>query len=222
MQLRNLKFFLLPILLIFLFSCGGGGGGSSYTVSGQFVSSYVKGIKVCAGSTCTYTDDKGKFYFRNLELPAKLNFYIGDVLIGNYTSKQNGEIVNPFKIAGNPNIGDKIAKIIHALVGDLNGTQEFIDLSGISVSLNSTVNSLVDAIENSENFTFNVNNGSYLVEFNGTEVNFCKNGDCKPSDSPLWLCETAVNPLLYPRLKPLEVRSTTDAPISCSAKVLFE
>ena len=187
MQLRSLKILVLLIPLVFSFGCGGGGGGSASVVSGQFISSYVKGLKVCAGKTCTLTDREGKFYFSKLTLPANLSFYIDNVPIGNFTLRENGEIVNPFKIAGEPSVGDKIAKIIHGLANDTTGNLNYLDLSGISVSSNSTFNSLVEAVKNGLSFRLDVNNGSYYVEFNGTDVNLCRDGNCTPVNYRQWL-----------------------------------
>ncbi|RUM90128.1 MAG: hypothetical protein DSZ26_03585, partial [Thermovibrio sp.] len=127
--------FLISILIV-SYSCGGGGGsGNLQKVNGQFVSSYVKGLKVCTDSgRCSYTDSLGKFSLLSLTQTPHLTFYIGSLKLGDYTLKENGEVINPFKLAGDSQVGDKLAKIIHGIANDTSGTKELIDLTNLSVS----------------------------------------------------------------------------------------
>ena len=56
---------VIALFAIFtLFSCGGGGGGSGLTtISGKFVASYVKGLRVCVKGTnnCAFTNQNGEY-----------------------------------------------------------------------------------------------------------------------------------------------------------------
>jgi len=173
---------------------GGGGGGENITISGKVVASNVKGLKVCIknSDTCTLTDKNGNFY---LESPAPfpaLNFYVDNILLADYTLKENGEIITPFKMAeGNETVGDILSKIIHAFGGDVNGTEPVIDLSNISdVSINGQSIDPTNSIED------------YLRSGETVKIEFYSDGktytvECYPSNSTVELCEdsncTSVN-----------------------------
>jgi hypothetical protein len=155
---------VVAILSSFLFSCGGGGGGSgNITISGKVVASSVKGLKVCIkdSNICNITDQDGNF---NLESPTPfptLNFYIDDVLLADYTLKENGESINPFKMAeGNETVGDILAKLIHAFGNDTDETEAVVDLTGVYIST-----PLTDSIED------------YIKSGNTLEIDFFKDGN---------------------------------------------
>ncbi len=187
--------FIFLFLLLFLSACGGGGGGDiGVSVSGQFVSSYVKGLKVCDDrGHCTYTDSYGRFYLADSSLPVNLSFFVDNLRVGSYLLKENGEVVNPFKIAGNWAAGDLLAKFIHGMAGDVNGTEEFIDLSGVTVVDSSLPEetSLKNAL--SENVTvaleLRTENGDlFSVRYTpGEGVELCKGDLCYPVNYRRWL-----------------------------------
>ncbi|SMO64641.1 hypothetical protein SAMN06269117_11612 [Balnearium lithotrophicum] len=182
--------FLISVLIV-SYSCGGGGGGSGnlQKVNGQFVSSYVKGLKVCTDSgRCSYTDSLGKFSLLSPSQTPHLTFYIGSLKLGDYTLKENGEVINPFKLAGDSQVGDKLAKIIHGIANDTSGTKELIDLTNLSVSSDDLGNdSLEDAVKSGKPFKISVNN-DYYVEFNGTDVELCRgSGTCETVNYRQWL-----------------------------------
>jgi len=182
-----LRLFLF-LFLTFLFGCGGGGSGQQ-TVSGQFISSYVEGLRVCSDIGCSYTDKEGKFTVPSDVSNPILTFYIGNLKLGSYRLLRNGEVVNPFKVAGSSNIGDKVAKVIHGVAADVNGTEEFIDLSSLSVSSDLDGTSVVDALRENRPFRIDVfkEGNSYAVVYNGTEVELCQNGTCRPVNYRQWL-----------------------------------
>ncbi|MEO2082900.1 MAG: hypothetical protein ABGX12_02610, partial [Desulfurobacteriaceae bacterium] len=127
-------FRLVLLAILFAFSCGGGGGSSSnsYSVSGQFLASYVKGLKVCISGTnkCSFTDNRGEFHLVSDIPNPELTFSVSELEIGNYKLKYNGEIVTPFKLAGGDiKAGEIVGKVIHAIGGDINGTAEVVDLT---------------------------------------------------------------------------------------------
>ncbi|GEM_PF-1045359 len=176
-------------------SCGGGGGSSSgdYTVEGKFISSYVQGLKVCTKDMkyCTQTDRYGNFSIKSTSKTPEVVFFIRDVELGEYSLKENGETVTPFKLSQDNQAGDAIAKIIHALGNDTDGTKKLIDLSNIKVEANPNIESILSAVERKEDFTLNVNGGNYLVKVSFPEgkpqVELCKEGKCTPVNYRQWL-----------------------------------
>ncbi len=188
---------LLPLLLI---SCGGGGGGSSettYTVNGKFNASAVEGLKVCVkdGSYCTETDSYGNFTVKSTSPWPTLTFYVDNLPIGEYTLKENWEVVTPFKFSPeDPQSGDALAKVLHALGGDLTGTAQSINLTGIKVTVEPEVKSLLEAALNRQPFTLTVNSkeGSYQVKVSfdqdQPQVEVCDSeGNCAPVNYRQWL-----------------------------------
>jgi hypothetical protein len=76
--------YLWIILVVMLFSsCGGGGGGSDdETLTGVFIDSPVKGLRWVSGGMTGTTDAAGRFQYKS---GAKVQFYVGDVLLGEAT-----------------------------------------------------------------------------------------------------------------------------------------
>lgn len=192
---------LLTLLLLFLFpACGGGGGGgksgSSITVSGQFISSYVEGLKVCSeNGYCTYTDSNGRFFLKAENFPVHVTFFVGNLKLGDYTLEENNELVNPFKLAGNSQMGDVLAKFIHGMAGDTGGGFKTLNFSGLKV-LNTNLSpekSLLDAVKSGEDVNVELQNSSgetysvkYLPEDNS--VKLCKtDGNCWEVNYRQWL-----------------------------------
>ncbi len=177
----------------FLFSCGGGGGSENITISGKVVASSVKGLKVCIknSDTCSLTDKDGNFY---LESPAPfpaLNFYVDNILLADYTLKENGEIITPFKMAeGNETVGDILAKLIHAFGNDTDETEAVVDLTGVYISTPLT-DSIEDYIKsgNTVEIDFFKDGNTYQVEIypSNSTVELCKDSTCTPVNYRQWL-----------------------------------
>ena len=198
--------FLVFFLFVFLFSaCGGGGGGSSaklettnlqkVRVTGQFVASYVKGVKVCSTSdNCAYTDETGKFQLEVPNLPVKISFFVDKVKIGDYELTKNGEVINPFKVAGKNSVGDLLARFIHGLAGDTDGSAQQLDFSQVRI-VDTNIpegKSLVDLLSEGQEVSIEVQKGKenfYSVNYNpdkGT-VEVCSNGSCQSVNYRQWL-----------------------------------
>ncbi len=187
---------LLLFFVLLISACGGGGGGTSaVSVSGQFLSSYVKGVKVCTDSGyCTLTDSQGRFYLEVKTLPVHITFFVGDLKLGDYNLSQNGEIVTPFRIAGNSQLGDILARFIHGMAGDSDGSFETLNFSQVRV-LDSNVpdgESLTDAIESGNDVRVDLINDSgeeYSVEFTpeSMAVKLCSADGCKYVNYRQWL-----------------------------------
>ncbi len=185
------------LLALSVISCGGGGSSTTtYTVSGKFVSSYVEGLKVCTQENyCTKTDAYGNFTVESSTPKPTLLFYAGGVELGEYTLKENRETITPFKLTEDPQAGDALAKVIHALGNDPDGTAEKIDLGEITASVSPQVDAILTAIENREPFTITVNNsknGSYEVKVsfdsNQPQVELCDSNDnCTTVNYRQWL-----------------------------------
>ena len=214
--MRNLKLFLFLFLLI-LSSCGGGGGtGSTVAVSGQFISSYVEGMKVCDDfGNCTFTDSQGKFYLETDHLPpVRLNFWIDSVKVGSYTLQQNGEIINPFKLTSSSDAGDALAKFIHGMAGDATGSLQNLNFSGIRVINSNLLNgeSLADAVSGGETVQVTLSDSSgneYSVEYLPSDgsVKLCSDGNCVDVNYRQWLvlvymaADNSLNDYAYQDLK---------------------
>jgi len=194
---KNLRALLLLFLLFLFPACGGGGGGSesSVTVSGQFISSYVEGLRVCADNGyCTYTDSNGRFFLKAENFPVHVTFFVGNLKLGDYTLKENNELVNPFKLAGNSQMGDVLAKFIHGMAGDTDGGFKTLNFSGLKV-LNTNLSpeeSLLDALENGEDVSVELQNSTgetYTVEYlpEDGSVELCKTDGCKEVSYRQWL-----------------------------------
>lgn len=86
--MKNSYFNYLCILLIAMLftACGGGGGGGSSsnneTLTGVFVDSPVEGLRWVSGGIEGTTDAAGTFQYKS---GATVQFYVGDVLIGEAT-----------------------------------------------------------------------------------------------------------------------------------------
>ncbi|WP_457681487.1 clostripain-related cysteine peptidase [Thermovibrio sp.] len=191
------RLFLLAALLV-ASSCGGGGGESSYTytVNGKFVSSYVKGLKVCieGSENCTYTDQLGNFSLKSPTPLPKLSFFIDKVKLGEYALKENWETVNPFKLSSNSLVGDVIAKIIHGAGGDVNGTAQEVDLTGVKAQ--GPEASVAQEVEDGMPFEIKItdlNGQSHILKVSysssSSVVELCdENGEnCTPVNYRQWL-----------------------------------
>ncbi|SMP03365.1 hypothetical protein SAMN06265339_0116 [Desulfurobacterium pacificum] len=182
-------FFLLSVLVSFLFVSCGGGGNSSYVYSGSFLASYVKGLKVCVeGGGCTYTDSSGYFV---LDVPfsgARVSFYKDNVLIGTYIPKTSSFVVTPFLLTSNSTVGSALAKIIHGMVGDVNGTSQIVDLSKVRI-VNSTSTNLVKTLEENKTVVLDVDFNGTLMSINATSdnVTLCVSGNCSEVNYRDWL-----------------------------------
>ncbi|RUM45438.1 MAG: hypothetical protein DSY35_00725 [Desulfurobacterium sp.] len=187
---------ILPLIVMLLASCGGGGSGvAEFKVSGKLEASEIKGLKVCVAETdnCTLTKDDGSFTLSSPTPTPELEFFIkgenGDIKLGDYKVRENGEVITPFKIAGDPEAGDALARIIHALNNDTDGTSNLIDLTEVTVE-NSLTDSIEEAIKKGEdvslNFSFNGEN--YSLEFNATtnKVKVCQD-TCQEVKYRKWL-----------------------------------
>lgn len=193
---------LLLSSLLLLSACGGGGGGvsrsgssSSVKVSGQFLSSYVEGLKVCTDSGyCTYTDSNGRFQLEASGFPVHVNFFLNNLKIGNYTLKENNEIVNPFKITGSSQTGDLLARFIHGMAGDTDGSFKILNFSSIKV-LDSNLpsgESVADAIGGGESVRVELQSSTgenYTVEYlpEDQTVELCKADGCREVRYRQWL-----------------------------------
>jgi hypothetical protein len=86
--MNSLYFNYLYILLaaILLTACGGGGGGGANsdneTLTGVFVDSPVEGLRWVSGDMAGTTDAAGTFQYKS---GATVQFYVGDVLVGEAT-----------------------------------------------------------------------------------------------------------------------------------------
>jgi len=65
--------------MIALFSACGGGESANETLTGVFIDSPVKGLRWVSGDISGTTDVNGTFQYKN---GATVQFYIGDILIG--------------------------------------------------------------------------------------------------------------------------------------------
>jgi hypothetical protein len=182
-------FFLLSVLVSFLFVSCGGGGSSSYVYSGSFLASYVKGLKVCVeGGGCTYTDNSGHFV---LDVPfsgARVSFYKDNVLLGTYIPKTSSFVVTPFLLTTNSTVGSALAKIIHGMVGDVNGASQIVDLSKVRI-VNSTSENLVKSLEENKPVVLSVDfNGTLMsINANSDNVTLCVSGNCSEINYRNWL-----------------------------------
>ena len=187
---------LLSLLfLFFLSACGGGGGGSSgASVSGQFVASYVKGLKVCDDrGHCSYTDQTGRFLLSDVSLPVNLTFFVDNLKLGSYLLKENGEVINPFKLAGDGTVGDRLAKFIHGMAKDIDGTEQILDLSEVKV-LDSSVPEdafLTDVLSENETVVVNLQTGKgerFTVKYTpDVGVELCEGETCFSVNYRQWL-----------------------------------
>ncbi len=195
--MRVLK--LLFLLFLFLLpACGGGGGGSnsssSTLVSGQFLSSYVEGLKVCTDSGyCTYTDAEGKFQLKVSTLPVHVTFFVDNLELGDYTLRENSETVTPFKLSPSSQVGDVLARFIHGMAGDTEGTFKTLNFSSIKV-LDSNLpsgESLTDAVQNGEDVRVELqsNGKTYSVEYHPEDqsVELCTADSCQKVSYRQWL-----------------------------------
>ena len=190
----SLRLFFL-LFLFFLSACGGGGGGSSeVSVSGQFIASYVKGLKVCDDrGHCSYTDQTGKFSLPDTSLPVNLTFFVDNLKLGSYRLKENGEVVNPFKLAGDRTTGDLLAKFIHGMAKDTDGTERVLDLSEVRVVDSSVPEDtpLTDALSRNETVTVELQTGKgelYTVKYTPDDgVELCEGETCSSVNYRRWL-----------------------------------
>ncbi len=183
-------FFLLSVVLsFFLFvSCGGGGSNSS-VYSGSFLASYVKGLKVCVeGGGCTYTDSFGHFILSVPFSGAQVSFYKDNVFLGAYRPKTSHFFVTPFLLTENSTIGTTLAKIIHAMVGDTNGTLQSVDLSQVRI-IDSTSKNLIKALERNEPIFLSVSFNGTLMSINvlSNNVTLCIDDSCSEVTYRNWL-----------------------------------
>ena len=199
--MRKLSLFF-PVLFFFLSACGGNGGGenpqsqsSSVTVSAQFVASSVEGLKVCTDSGyCTYTDSDGRFQLKTSSLPVHVTFSVDSLRLGDYTITKNNEVISPFKVTGDSEAGDVLARFIHGMVGDTDGSFKIVNLSDIKVEDSNLPagESLADAVKNGESVNVEITSGSrnYYVEYSPEDnsVKLCVvDGGCQKVTYRQWL-----------------------------------
>ena len=180
-----------------LTSCGGGGGGSSgeVTITGQFTASAVEGIEVCVKDTfyCTTSDSEGKFTLKAPTSTPTLLFKVGDVEVGEYTIKESGEVINPFKLTADSRAGEIVAKVIHAVGGDTSGVAPKVSLKGLDVWSEPQVESIVKAVEEKTPFTLEVRKVEdgelYTVNVKPEDgsVELCYGEECQPVEYRKWL-----------------------------------
>ena len=179
---------VIALFAIFtLFSCRGCGGGSCLsTISGKFVASYVKGLRVCVKGTnnCAFTNQNGEYSLSVNTSSVILEFFVRTqsswLKLGESSYKP---VITPFDLAGR-NGGFTLAKVIHALNNDTNNSLSLIDLTNVVVTTNLS-SSISDEISNNNtfslNFTYNdvpmnllFNATSGKVFVNGQEVGYRK------------------------------------------------
>jgi hypothetical protein len=185
---------LIGTLLIAACGGGGGGGESSVEVKGSFVASEVEGMEVCIAGTsrCTYTDRDGRFSLTADSESPLLYFYAGGVKVGEYRLKENGEVINPFKLTETLQAGEVLAKTIHAMGGSTSGATPEISLSGITVKVEPEVDSLAEAIEEGIELRLEVaREGREVyevrVEPQSREVELCTGDGCQEVSYREWL-----------------------------------
>ena len=84
-----MKFVFISCLALIVYSCSGGGGGGSNSnrIQGQLVNSPVQGLDYRSGSLSGDTDSQGFFYY---EEGSSVQFYVGDIIIGEAVANQDG------------------------------------------------------------------------------------------------------------------------------------
>ncbi len=186
---------VVAILSLFLFSCGGGGGGSgNITISGKVVASSIKGLKVCIkdSNICSITNQDGNFRLESPDPFPELNFYIGNVLLANYKLKENGEYINPFKMAeGNETVGEILAKLIHAFGNDTDGTKTVVDLTDVNITDNITdsIENYVKSAKGEVNIDFSISGKDHVAKIypSNSTVELCEDSNCTSVNYRQWL-----------------------------------
>jgi hypothetical protein len=102
----------------------------------------------------------------------------------------NGEVITPFKIMGDPNEGLVLAKFIHGVGNDTTGSAPLLNLSGVKVE--ASVESVQKAIELQTPFNATVVSGNstfqVVVDPTNSTVDRCLNdGSCQPVNYRQWL-----------------------------------
>lgn len=83
------KAVLLSVSFLLMTACGGGGGSSALSSgsslsSGQFLDSFVEGLRYVTETQEGLTDENGRFFYKPGET---VSFYIGDILLGSTSPK---------------------------------------------------------------------------------------------------------------------------------------
>jgi len=115
-------------------------------------------------------------------------------MLGDYTITKNNEVINPFKVTGDSEAGDVLARFIHGMVGDTDGSFKIVNLSDIKVEDSNLPagESLADAVKNGESVNVEITSGSrnYYVEYNPEDnsVKLCVvDGGCQKVTYRQWL-----------------------------------
>jgi len=193
-----MKRILALISSIVLASCGGGGESKDGPFKGKFVvgtasengttvERVVEGVKACLkGEECTESNGEGEFTLSSI---GPIEFYAGSVKLGEYYPKNPQEEVTPFKLAPDPKAGALIAKVLHAVAGDLEAKERVLNLEGLQVEWSEEGSSVAEKALGNETFTIEVNRGERLVRAypQEAEVEACSQSGCKEVSYLEWL-----------------------------------